>query len=195
MCPNAIAEMKPAANGTLRLFTLYVDFNAGVVAKRLVSQIVDLAGNEWSSTLEMQSLSSVIHPRRVVREFIGQEAGEADVLIVACNSLDQPEPAVACWLDSLAPWQANRETPGLLIGLLGETRDQAVVSDSLLRQLLNFGARTQMDFFWCSAEDVPVNRIHLVNGTLALSIGKFLLRKKLSRQQSLALVSEQTICA
>jgi len=135
-----------------RLFTLYGDFAAGIRAKRLAGQIARLTGIGWQHCLEMWKLDSIgaIVP---IREMIAREAAEADVLLIAVTSRDQPEPGVIRWLDSLSALQANRSVPGLLVGLLGEHEQPPAVEPEFerfdfVRELQQYARRSGMDFVW-----------------------------------------------
>jgi hypothetical protein len=126
---------------------LYADFPSVVRLKWLTGQVVKLAGQSWEPHVEMWKLDSVT-PNGPIKEMIAQEAGEADVLIIAMSSLDQREPALTQWLDSVVAWKTNCRVPGLLIGLLGDEEHQAGELDWMVSQLGDFARRTQMGFIW-----------------------------------------------
>jgi hypothetical protein len=160
--------IEPRATATLRLFTLYVDFPAGFRARHLTKQIAASAGNDWRVRVEMWKLDA-IGPVGPIRDMIAQEAGEADVLLVATSSLDQLDPAVVRWLESLVHWRANRAIPGLLIGLLAG--DDGIVQEvnRSVRPLAAFARRTGMDFVWHTpTADTPVDSGWLADGVRRL---------------------------
>jgi hypothetical protein len=149
MNTNTLIAPAPA-KAKLRFFTLYADFPAGVRAKRLVSRIVSRAGHDWEASTEMWKLDSVT-PIAAIRDLIAQEAGESDVLLIASSAMDQPEPAVVHWLNSLVNWKLNRPLPGLLVGLPGNEEQKAGETNWLVEQLAAFARRTQMNFVWRTA--------------------------------------------
>lgn len=150
MNTNILIEPAAAVDAKLRLFTLYADFPAGVRAKRLVSRIASRSGRKWAVTAEMWKLDSVT-PIAAIRDLIAQEAGESDVLLIAISAVDQPEPAVIHWLNSLVNWKLNRPVPGLLVGLPGDEDRRADETNWLVDQLAAFARRTRMEFVWRAA--------------------------------------------
>ena len=133
--------------GRLRLFTVYADVPAAVRLKWLIGQIIRRTGKNWELSAEMWKLGSVASDGPL-KEMVAQAAAEADLLVIAVSSLDQREPALIQWLESVAAWKANRRHPGLLIGLLGDDEHQAGELDWMVSQLGGFSRRTQMDFIW-----------------------------------------------
>jgi hypothetical protein len=124
MHTDAGAGQEMVVNGRLRLFSLYVDYAASTSARRATCAITKLAGSRWQSSTEMWSLGSLTAGESV-RKMIASDAADADVLIVAATSLDQREPKLIEWLDSLAAWKSNRPVPGLLIGLFGDEENRS----------------------------------------------------------------------
>jgi len=106
---------------------------------------------------------------------IAQEAGESDVLFIAVGSLEQPDPALIQWLDSLVNWKMNRPIPGLLVGLLGEEDRRVDEANWLVTQLAWFAQRTQMDFAWHPAGRDAVEDMDWLTG----GVQKLLTRKKI----------------
>ena len=147
MHSNTLIEPEPVVKMRLRLFTLYVDFTAGVRAKRAMSRLSSLARQEWNVSAEMWKLDSV-SPHGFIREMIAQEASEADVLLVAVSDANQPDPTVSCWLHSLVNWKLDRPAPGLLLGLLGDEEHKIAESNWLVGQLTDFARQTRMDLVW-----------------------------------------------
>jgi hypothetical protein len=169
---NALIEPK-VARARLRLFTLYADFPAGMRAKRLARQIAALAGENWEVSAEMWKLDS-ISPIGAIRDMIAQEAGESDVLAIAISNVDQPEPAITGWLNSLVNWKANRAVPGLLVGLLGDEDRKVAGHNWMVEQLGAFAKRSQMDLAWQAAgKDSSSDSDWLARG-----VGLLLERKK-----------------
>ncbi len=150
MNTNTLIEPGPAAKAKLRWFTLYADFPAGVRAKRLVNRMASQSGTPWEVAAEMWKLDSVT-PIAAIRDLIAQEAGDSDVLLIAISAVDQPEPAVIHWLNSLLNWKLNRPVPGLLVGLPGDEDHPADETNWLVDHLALFARRTHMDFVWRAA--------------------------------------------
>jgi len=117
------AGPRTVVNGKLSLFSLYVDFAASAQAKWAAGAITKLAGARWELSAEMWKLDS-LNASESIRKMITSDAARSDVLIVAASSLDQREPKLIEWLDSLAP-QSNRVIPGLLVGLLGDEENRS----------------------------------------------------------------------
>jgi hypothetical protein len=149
MHTNTLIAPEPAAKTKLRLFTLYGDFSAGVRAKRMMSRMTSLAGRDWNVSTEMWKLDSIA-PVGFIRDMIAQEAGESDVLVIAASAVSQPEPAVTRWLQTLAPWKANRPGPGLLLGLLGDEEHKVGEANWLVLELAGFAQQARMDVAWHS---------------------------------------------
>jgi len=120
---DTLARAEPVVNGKLRLFSLYVDFAASAQARWAAGAITRLAGPCWEFSSEMWKLDSLI-ASECIRKMIATDAARSDVLIVAASSLDQREPKLIEWLDSLTP-QSNRSSPGLLVGLLGDEENRS----------------------------------------------------------------------
>jgi len=173
MHSNTMLEPEMVANRKLRLFTLYADFPAGVRAKRLSGQITRLAGKDWEPSVEMWKLDAV-SPIGHIKDMIAQEAGEADVLLIASSASAQPDPATIRWLNSLAGWKAKRPVSGLLIGLLGDEERAAGATDWMVTELALFARRTQMDFVWHRAEHGALDH----GDWLAAGVENLLARKR-----------------
>src|SRR5271154_6371543 len=124
MQTNTIIERETAVNGSLRLFSIYADFQASMRAKWATSTIIKLAGTQWRSSTEMWTLNFVRANGSGGEKILGG-AGEADVLVIAMSSLHQREPDLMQWLDTLAAWKNSRPVPGLFIGLLGDEDNKA----------------------------------------------------------------------
>ena len=146
---NSNLSVGPAATaeGRLRLLTLYADFPAAVRLKWLTGQVARMAGRGWEPRVGMWRLDSVT-PNSPINDMIAQEAGEADLFVIAMSSLDQREPALTQRLESVAAWKTNRPVPGLLVGLLGDEEHQAGELDWTLSQLRDFARRARMVFIW-----------------------------------------------
>jgi hypothetical protein len=177
---NTIVQTEAQPKSTLRLFTLYVDFAAGVRAKRAINEIKELAGAEFRVTSEMWKLDSV-SPAGPIRRMIAQEAGESDVLIVAASCPSEPDLAFIEWLEFLVNWKANRMFPGLLAGLLGDEEHVVNPMNWMVNELAAFARQTRMHwqwhpgareawegFYWLAGglrEVLDAKRVHLVHGS------------------------------
>jgi hypothetical protein len=118
-------ERKTAVNGSLRLFSVYADFDASVRAKLAAGTIVKLAGNKhWKSSTEIWTIN-FLGASGTIGKMILDGAQDADVFIIAMSSLEQRETGLMQWLDTLAAGNNNRPVPGLLIELLGDGENQA----------------------------------------------------------------------
>jgi hypothetical protein len=124
MHTQVLSGQVTGVNGKLRLFSLYVDYAASAHARWATSAITKLAGPHCQSSTEMWNLDS-LSASEPIRKMITGDAAEADVLIIAASSLDQREPKLIEWLDSLAGWQSNRPAHGLLIGLFGDEENRS----------------------------------------------------------------------
>jgi hypothetical protein len=140
------SQSRTVANGKLHLFALYADFSAANRAKWVTSQIAKRLGRTRDTLVEMWKLDTAM--AGPIREMVAQEAARSDVLVIAVSYLDQREPAIIQWLDSLEPWKPNRRVPGLLIGLLGDEEPKARELDWLVSQLVPVARRLEMDFIW-----------------------------------------------
>jgi len=141
---NTVLDSEATAVRTLNLFSLYVDFPAGLRAKWAAGQITRRVAKRWEITAQTWKLDSVITSGSI-RNLIGEEAAQADILVVAFSSLDKPEQAVIDWLESLAPALA---TGGLLLGLLGDDTNWVTSRDAMVKKLATVALRRGMDFGW-----------------------------------------------
>ena len=110
-------KIPPAAatRARLRQFLIYDDHAAGVAARWLGSEIHAHAARHCAVTSEMWKLE--VATRFVMfRETTLQEAGEADVIVVAVSNPGAPEPGFEDWLESLAHGRGRSGRDGLLIG-------------------------------------------------------------------------------
>ena len=142
MQTNTFAGREIAVNGKLRLLSLYVDFAASAHAKWATCAITKQAGPRWQTYAEMWKLNALA-VSEPIRKMITGDAVDADVLIIAASSLDQREPKLIEWLESLAAWKANRPVPGLLIGLFGDEENRSRELEWTIQQFI-YCAR-QMD--------------------------------------------------
>jgi len=171
MNPNALIEGAGAVKGRLRIFTCYMDFPAGVRAKRLADQIISMAGADPDTSIEMWKMDSVpeIGPLMAI---IAQEAAQADVLIIAASSPASPDPVLQRWLYSLAVRNDRTPADRLLIALLGcenVWRDEA---DQTVVALGDFARRNGMEFVWRTMEPHFRNEF----GLLPVQLERFLHR-------------------
>ena len=138
-------DVKPF--GRLRLFALYADFAAAVRARRIVSRITQLAGEEWKAGSEMWKLEC-LRASPAIRTMMTREAADADVLIAAISSLDRREDELVAWLDAVAAVSGRRASPGLFIGLLGDEDGRAAELDWTVKQFLRCARQMDRDFIW-----------------------------------------------
>jgi hypothetical protein len=145
---NTLLETDRTTSRALNVFSLYVDFPAGLRAKWAASQITRRAGKRWEVSAQVWKLDSFITAGSI-RNLICEEAAQADVLVVALSSLDQPEQEVIAWLKSLAPARQPDVAPGgLLLGLLGDDEHWVKAKDPMVQQLAAVARRRNMDFGW-----------------------------------------------
>jgi hypothetical protein len=145
---NTVLDSEKVANRTLNLFSLYVDFPAGLRAKWAAGLVTRRAAKYWEVAGQVWKLDSVITAGSL-RNLIGGEAAQADVLVVAFSSLDEPEQAVIDWLESLAPArQTDPAAGGLLVGLLGDDENWVGSKDAMVKRLAQIARGRNMDFAW-----------------------------------------------
>jgi hypothetical protein len=173
MNSNILIEQRSTAKTRLRWFTLYADYPAAIRAKRLAEKVARAIGCEWQLSAEMWKLDAIA-PVGSIRNLIAQEAAEADVLLIAVSSLDQPDPAVIEWLHSLVDWKANRLIPGLLVGLLGDEDHKLSDKNWLVEELVQFAGRTHMHLAWHVCGQELVEDSHW----LSAGVENLLVRKK-----------------
>ncbi|HTY89321.1 MAG TPA: hypothetical protein VMB80_17870 [Candidatus Acidoferrum sp.] len=147
MNPETMPALESMTEGGLRLFSLYLDFNASVRARWGTSQIARLAGEHWTATTEMWNLDSLA-AGEPIRKLITQEAADADVLIVAMSSIDRRELELVQWLDSVAAFKKSRPVSGLFVGLLGDENSRPGELDWTIKQFLGCARRLDRDFIW-----------------------------------------------
>jgi hypothetical protein len=141
-------EQPPILRARLRQFALYDGHEAGLAARWLTSAITHHAAAAREVTRELWKFDVAHHPRQM-RLMTLQDAGEAEVLIIAANDVARPEPAFLGWLAELTPWKINRPERSLLLALLDERGEQADEPCSLLRAALTeFSERAEMEFVW-----------------------------------------------
>jgi hypothetical protein len=141
-------EPAPPIRARLRLFALYDDYNAGLAARWLLTGIERFTASSHEIRRQMWKFDLAGHPRPM-RLLNLQDAGEADVLIVAGSDVARPDPAFLEWLDELVPWKANRPERGVLLALLAESEPDPLAPPSLLRAaLLRFGHRAELELLW-----------------------------------------------
>jgi hypothetical protein len=141
-------ESAPPARARLRVFALYDDHPAGQAARWLMAGIGRLAAPSHEVSRQAWKFDLAGHPRPM-RLVNLQDAGEAEVLIVAGSDVARPDPAFLMWLEELVPWKRNRPARGVLLALLAETEPDPLAPPSLLRAaLLRFGQRAELELFW-----------------------------------------------
>jgi len=133
--------------GKLRVFSLHLDFAAGMRARWASSLMLKLAGEPWVCSSELWRLDSLL-TAQAIRAMITTEATHADILLVAVSSLNRRELDLIHWLETLPPCPANASPPGLLIGLFGDESSQARELDWTVKRFMSCAQRTNRDFIW-----------------------------------------------
>jgi hypothetical protein len=166
-------EQEVEANGKLRLFSLYVDFAASVHVRWAATTVTKLAGPRWKTSVEMWNLDSLGNSQQL-RQITIQEAGDADVLIIALSSLDRREPKLIEWLDAVSAGKGDRPGSGLFISLLGDEEHEADELGWTVNQFMRCAQRMGRDFIWHWLGRGAVNDTACLND----SVEKFLSRKQ-----------------
>jgi len=143
---NLIAPGAPTG-GKLRVFSLHLDFAAGMRARWAASLMLKLAAEHWVCSSEMWKLDSLL-TAQAIRTMITAEANRADIILVAVSSLYHRELDLIHWLESLSPAPASSLSPGLLIGLFGDESSQARELDWTVKRFMSCAQRTNRDFIW-----------------------------------------------
>jgi endonuclease/exonuclease/phosphatase family metal-dependent hydrolase len=133
--------------GKLRVFSLHLDFAAGVRARWATTLMLKLAGEDWVCSSEQWKLDSLL-TAQAIRALITAEATRADVLLVSFSSLNRRELELIHWLESLPAGPASASAPGLLIGLFGDESNQAKELDWTVKHCMNCAQRINRDFIW-----------------------------------------------
>ncbi len=131
--------------GKLHLFSISTDFGAYHRIKWTVNAIEKLAGQRWRCSSEMWKLDSLIG-NASMKKMLAYDGANADVLIATVGSLEQQEPELIQWLESLAPLEPHRS--GLLIGLLGNEENNVEQLDWTAKQLIRCAQKTNRKFVW-----------------------------------------------
>jgi len=173
MHSETFIEQDVAANGKLRLFSLYVDFAASAHARWAAGTITKLAGPRWKTSNEMWNLDSLSNSQQV-RKIAIQEAVDADVLIVALSSLNQREPKLIEWLEAVVKGKTERPVSGLFIGLLGDDEHEAGELGWTVKQFMRCAQGMGRDFIWHWLGRGAVNDTACLND----SVEKYLSRKQ-----------------
>jgi hypothetical protein len=181
MNSETLVETGLRAGQKPRVFVLYVDYPAAAHVNWLRNQLARLAQDGLDFSFEAWKLNSVAG-RGPITEMIAREASESDILVVAATALDRREPAVVEWLNSLSPWNENRQRPGLLIGLFGDEEDQAAELDWMVGELLAFTRRTGRDYVWQWME----REVLCDSSWLAVSLQEFSTRRQSAADHLLA---------
>lgn len=147
-----ITKTVPLTGGKLRVFSLHLDFAAGMRARWAASLMLKLAGDHWIGSSEMWKLDSLLSAQ-AIRKMITNEASQADVLVVAVSSLNHREQELIRWLESLPPCPANASAPGLMIGLFGDESNQAKELDWTVKRCMSSAQQANRDFIWHWMED------------------------------------------
>lgn len=131
----------------LHVFVLCVDDSATAHVNWLHNQLTGLAEDGFDFLLETGKLNAIANNGPFLA-MTTQAVAESDVLVIAMGSLQRREPALIQWLNSLAAWQVDRQTPSLLIGLFGGKGNGAGELAWLVNELITYTHRTATDFAW-----------------------------------------------
>jgi hypothetical protein len=142
MQPDENAREVGAADGKLRLLSLYGDITASKRARWAASTIVRLAGPDWQTTSEMWKIDT-IQVSQPIRQMITNDAANADVMIIAASSF---EPALMQWLDFLEA--RNRPSAGLLVGLIGDDETTKEELSLVVKPLIHSAQKMGCNFIW-----------------------------------------------
>ena len=147
MQSSTLVETGTRTGEKLRVFVVCVDDPAAAHAHWLRSQLDRLAENGLDFSLETWKLRSV-DGHGLITDTFARKAAESDVLVIATTGLDQREPALIDWLNSLAPGNGGGQCPSLLVGLFGDEKDHAAELDWMVSELVAFTRRRRMGFVW-----------------------------------------------
>ena len=139
-----------SARSKARIFVLYEDFASGIPARWLAGEIARLAKPLGDSTIEMWKFDHVTRTG-AFQKMTAQEAGEADVLIIAAVSVNELPHGLLDWFNLVASWKKNRLSPTLIAGLLGiqgEPTETDFVPSVMSDELARFAQRTESKFVW-----------------------------------------------
>jgi hypothetical protein len=132
----------------LRQFALYDNHEAGLAARWLTTEIERNTRSTREVSRELWKFD-IAHRNGPLREMSLQDAGEAEVIVLAASDVAQPDPAFLDWLVDLTPWKANRAECGVLLALLVEADDEPWNPPSRLRSaLMDFSQRADLEFLW-----------------------------------------------
>jgi len=175
MRAETLVGQDTAVTGKLRLFSMYVDFAASAHARWATSAITRLAGSRWQSSHEMWNLDALAASGSV-RTMIARDAADADVLIVAATSLDQREPKLIEWLDSLAAWKDNRPVAGMLVGMFGDEENRAKELEWTVQQFIYCARQMDRDLVvqWMERDSLDYS------DWLTVKVGALLARKQVA---------------
>lgn len=134
-------------NAKLRLFSLYVDFEAAICARWAIGTITKRVGLHWKTSSEMWTLD-FFQTNQPLRRMKLQGAADADVLIIALSSLAQRESKLIEWLDALANQKVERPDSGLFIGLLGDEDQEAGELEWTVKNFIRCAQKMGRDFIW-----------------------------------------------
>lgn len=145
--PSNYSKSGVISGGKLRVFSLHLDFAAGIRARWATSLIHKLAGEHWVCSSELWRLDSLL-TARAIRKLITAEASQADVVLVAASSLNHRETELIQWLETLPPCPPGTTAPGLLIGLFGDETNQARELDWTVKNCMTCAQHANRDFIW-----------------------------------------------
>lgn len=130
--------------GKIRLFTVYTDLGAHQRIKWVVNAISKLAGPRYLCASEMWKLDAMTN--QSMKRMLANDGSHAEVLVVVIGSLEQRNPEIIEWLDSLNA--LNHGQFGLLIGVLGDDENNAKELDWTAKELIRCGKKMNRKFIW-----------------------------------------------
>jgi hypothetical protein len=140
-------EQSEAARSPFRVFAMCLDSAAVERARWLTRQLARKEAGRREVLPQVWRLDSAIAASSL-QELIAQDAAEADVLVIAISSLNQREPALVDWFNSLTPWKQTCRRGRLLVGLFGDEDHPAGELAWLISELGGFARQTGMQFLW-----------------------------------------------
>jgi hypothetical protein len=147
MHAETLVEQEIKTNAKLRLFSLYVDFEAAICTRWAIGTITKQISPRWKTSSEMWALDFFQCDQPLSRMML-QGAADADVLIVALSSLAQRESKLIEWLNTLAKQKAERPDSGLFIGLLGDEDHEAGELEWTVKHFIRCAQKMGRDFIW-----------------------------------------------
>jgi len=167
------------AGETLRVFSVYADFEASRHAKYVTGAIIKLAGHPGQFVTEMWKLD-VLTANETIKRMFMRDAARADVLIVSVSSLAQRPGELIALLDAVTTVKPASGLPGLLIGLLGSEENLSHELDWTVKRLIGCAQRANRDFIWHWMGPEALNDFDW----LTENVGMLMRRKCVQREQT-----------